>query len=65
MIVGVGTDIIEVSRLKHMFDRFGYKFVERLFTSTEIEYCFAQANPFIHLAGRFAAKRSGSKVLGG
>ncbi len=64
MIVGTGIDIVEVSRLKKIFDRFGYKFVERLFTSSEIEYCFSQANPFIHLAGRFAAKEAVAKSLG-
>jgi holo-[acyl-carrier protein] synthase len=64
MIVGTGIDIVEVARIKQIFDRFGYKFTERLFTSSEIDYCFNQANPFIHLAGRFAAKEAVAKSLG-
>lgn len=65
MIVGNGIDIIEVSRIKRIFDKFGYRFLERVYTSEEIEYCFSHGDPWPHLAGRFAAKEAAAKALGG
>ena len=65
MIIGNGIDIIEVSRLKRVFDRFGYRFLERIYTGEEIEYCFSHGDPWPHLAGRFAAKEAAAKALGG
>ena len=65
MIVGNGIDIVEVSRIKRVFDRFGYRFLERIFTSREIEYCFSHTDPWPHIAGRFAAKEASAKALGG
>lgn len=64
MIVGLGTDIVEVSRIGKMIERHGDSFVNRIFTLGEIAYCqqrkFA-AEPF---AGRWAAKEAVMKVLG-
>lgn len=64
MIVGLGTDIVEVSRIGRMIERHGDSFVNRIFTPAEIGYCqqrkFA-AEPF---AGRWAAKEAVMKVLG-
>ena len=65
MIIGNGIDIFEVSRLKRVFDRFGYRFLERIYTGEEIEYCFSHGDPWPHLAGRFAAKEAAAKALGG
>ena len=65
MIVGNGIDIIEVSRIKRIFDKFGYRFLERVYTGEEIEYCFSHGDPWPHLAGRFAAKEAAAKALGG
>ena len=65
MIIGNGIDIVEVSRLKRVFDRFGYRFLERIYTGEEIEYCFSHGDPWPHLAGRFAAKEAAAKALGG
>ena len=64
MIVGNGIDIVEVSRMRRIFDKFGYRFLERVFTSEEIEYCFSHRDPWPHLAGRFAAKEATAKALG-
>jgi len=65
MIIGNGIDIVETSRLKRLFDKFGYKFLEKIYTSEEIEYCFSHSDPWPHLAGRFAAKEAAAKALGG
>ena len=65
MIIGNGIDIIEVSRLKRVFDRFGYRFLERIYTGEEIEDCCSHGEPWPHLAGRCAAKEAAAKALGG
>jgi holo-[acyl-carrier protein] synthase len=64
MIVGTGVDITEVSRIKAAVERFGDRFVERVFTPDEVRYCTAKANPAERLAARFAAKEAGMKALG-
>ncbi len=63
MITGVGTDIIEVSRIKRALDhRDG--FAARTFTPAEREYCLSGGNPAQRFAGRFAAKEAVAKSLG-
>ena len=64
MIVGNGIDIVEVERIKSLFKRFGYRFIEKIYTAGEIEYCYGHSDPFPHLAGRFAAKEAVAKSLG-
>jgi holo-[acyl-carrier protein] synthase len=64
MIVGTGVDITEVSRIKAAVERFGDRFLERVFTPDEVRYCTAKANPAERLAARFAAKEAGMKALG-
>ena len=64
MILGVGTDIIEVARIKNSFDRFGERFVNRILLPNEIAYCLAHKNPAPFLAARFAAKEAISKAFG-
>ncbi|HMA63383.1 MAG TPA: holo-ACP synthase [bacterium] len=61
-MVTVGTDIIEVDRIKRAMQRTS-KFREKIFTSTEIEYCSNKANPEQHFAGRFAAKEALKKAI--
>ncbi|GDY07873.1 holo-[acyl-carrier-protein] synthase [Planctomycetia bacterium] len=64
MIVGLGTDIVEVSRISSMIERHGDSFVNRIFTPGEIAYCQQRkfsAEPF---AGRWAAKEAVMKALG-
>ena len=64
MIVGTGIDIAEVPRIRETIDRFGARFVERIFTEGEIRYCESKANRVERYAARFAAKEAGMKALG-
>jgi holo-[acyl-carrier protein] synthase len=57
----VGVDIIETARIKHVLDRFGERFLRRVYTDWERAYCRRNV---LHLAGRWAAKEAVSKVLG-
>jgi holo-[acyl-carrier protein] synthase len=64
MILGVGIDIIEVTRIKASFEKFGARFVNRILLSDEIAYCLSHKNPAPFLAARFAAKEAISKAFG-
>lgn len=63
MITGIGTDIIEVDRVKESMDRHE-GFARRVFTAAEQDYCMSRGNPWQHFAGRFAAKEAVAKALG-
>ena len=64
MIVGTGIDIAEVDRIAASIERFGRRFLERVFTPEEIRYCESKANKAERYAGRFAAKEAAMKALG-
>jgi len=64
MIVGTGIDIAEVPRIEASIARFGNRFVHRIFTKAEIEYCESKANRIERYAARFAAKEAGMKAIG-
>jgi holo-[acyl-carrier protein] synthase len=64
MILGLGTDIVEVSRIKRVFDRFGNQFLNRILLPSEVAYCLAHKNPAPYLAARFAAKEAVAKAFG-
>lgn len=64
MIVGTGVDIAEVSRIRESVERFGERFLRRVFTDGEIAYCQPKANRYESYAARFAAKEAGMKALG-
>ena len=64
MIVGTGIDIAEVERIAHSIERFGRRFLERVFTPEEIRYCESKANKAERYAGRFAAKEAAMKAIG-
>jgi holo-[acyl-carrier protein] synthase len=64
MIVGTGIDIAEVPRISAAIQRFGTRFINRIYTEAEIRYCDSKANRFERYAGRFAAKEAGMKALG-
>ena len=64
MIIGIGTDIIEVKRVKKAAIRFGDRFIQRIFTEYEIGYSENKANSFQHFAVRFAAKEALVKAMG-
>lgn len=59
-----GIDLIEINRIKRAYQKFGKKFLERVFTDRETFYAFQRKEPFVHLAGRFAAKEAVMKALG-
>lgn len=64
MIVGTGVDIAEVDRIEASLERFGRRFVERIYTPAEIRYCESKANKAERYAARFAAKEAGMKAIG-
>jgi holo-[acyl-carrier protein] synthase len=64
MIVGSGVDLAEVPRIRAACERFGRRFIERVFTPAEIAYVERKANRFERYAGRFAAKEAGMKAIG-
>ena len=62
----VGTDIIEVARIEKLIKEKGDKFLNRIYTKNEIDYCESKGlNKYQHYAGRFAAKEAVFKVLNG
>ncbi|MGF1657368.1 MAG: holo-ACP synthase [Verrucomicrobiales bacterium] len=63
-VLSVGLDLVEVSRIEKSLERFGDRFLERVFCEQEIFYCQAMKRPGVHLAARFAAKEAASKCLG-
>ena len=64
MIVGTGVDIAEVGRIKAAVERFGERFLKRVFTPAEVRYCMGKPNAAERLAARFAAKEAGMKAIG-
>lgn len=64
MIVGTGIDIVEVPRIAKSVERFGQRFLNRIFTEAEIRYCDAKANRMERFAARFAAKEAAMKAIG-
>ena len=61
---GIGTDIIEIERVRQSIDRHGQHFLNRLFSPKEQDYCYKFKDPVPHFAGRFAAKEAVAKALG-
>jgi holo-[acyl-carrier protein] synthase len=64
MIVGTGIDIAEVPRIRETIARHGERFLKRVFTEGEIQYCESKANRVERYAARFAAKEAGMKAIG-
>jgi len=64
MIVGTGVDLAEVPRIRASIERFGRRFIERIYTPGEIAYVERKANRFERFAARFAAKEAGMKAIG-
>ncbi|MGZ4967079.1 MAG: holo-ACP synthase [Chthoniobacterales bacterium] len=61
---GIGVDIVENVRIEHSIERFGERFLHRVFTAGEIAYCQSMKFPARHFAARFAAKEAASKAFG-
>lgn len=64
MIVGSGIDLIEIARIEDSVERFGQRFLGRVFTSGEQAYCLGKRRAAESLAARFAAKEAAAKALG-
>src|SRR6202162_5887060 len=64
MIVGTGIDIAEVPRIREAIERFGDRFLQRIYTEGEMRYCDSKANRMERYAARFAAKEAAMKALG-
>lgn len=65
MLIGIGTDIIEISRIENSIENYGERFLKRIFTDMEIQYCEQfKDKKYLHYAVRFAAKESFSKAIG-
>jgi holo-[acyl-carrier protein] synthase len=63
-VLGIGVDLVECARIQRSIDRFGDKFLHRVFTDGEISYSMSMKFPARHLAARFAAKEALSKAFG-
>jgi len=64
MILGVGSDLIDIRRIEAAITRFGDRFIDRIFTENERRRCERRANPGPSYARRFAAKEAAAKALG-
>ena len=64
MVYGIGIDLVETDRMAKIVGRWGAKFLERVFSAKEVEYCTRHADVAIHYAARFAAKEALLKALG-
>ena len=63
-IIGIGNDLVKVSRIEKLIKRYERRFLERIFTEAEIRYAAGKARPALHFAARFAAKEAFVKALG-
>ncbi len=64
MIYGIGTDLVQVSRIEEALERWGRRFQDKVFTPGEIRYCLGKRRPGPSFAARFAAKEAFVKALG-
>ena len=63
-IIGLGVDATDIHRIAATMERYGERFLHRIFTPGEVAYCTRRRVPAIHFAGRFAAKEAAMKALG-
>jgi len=64
MIVGTGVDLCDVPRIRASIERYGERFIQRIYTPAEIAYVERKANRYERYAARFAAKEAGMKAIG-
>jgi holo-[acyl-carrier protein] synthase len=64
MIVGSGIDMVEIGRIQQSMERYGERFLDRIYTKDEQAYCLRKRMAAESLAARFAAKEAGAKALG-
>jgi holo-[acyl-carrier protein] synthase len=63
-IIGLGLDATDIPRIAQTIERYGDRFIRRIFTEGETAYCNRRREPAIHFAGRFAVKEAAMKALG-
>lgn len=63
-MLGLGVDLIEIERIRRVRERHGARFLEKVFTDQELDYCLAKTDPAPSLAARWAAKEAAAKALG-
>ena len=64
MVIGIGVDVVQNDRIRESIDKFGDRFLNRIYTEGEQAYCKKCKQPSIHFAARFAAKEAAFKALG-
>jgi len=64
MLMGTGVDLIEIERIAHSIERYGERFLRRIYADHEIAYCSSKRSSAESFAARFAAKEAGAKALG-
>ncbi|MGA8028675.1 MAG: holo-ACP synthase [Bryobacteraceae bacterium] len=64
MILGIGTDLAEVARIRNSIAQYGERFLSRIYTEGERAYASSKANAVERFAARFAAKEAGMKAIG-
>ncbi len=64
MLIGTGIDLVEIGRIQRSVDRYGRRFLDRVYTAAEQAYCLGKRKSFESFAARFAAKEAGAKALG-
>tara|TARA_Y100001968_G_scaffold327591_1_gene372929 strand:- start:172 stop:537 length:366 start_codon:yes stop_codon:yes gene_type:complete len=62
-MISIGTDIVEVSRLRELISKYNDRFLKRTFSDNEIRYCSIHSDSAIHFAGRFSAKEAVKKAI--
>jgi holo-[acyl-carrier protein] synthase len=63
-VIGLGFDATDIPRIRDTYERYGDRFLQRVYTAEEIAYCIRQRDPVPSLAARFAAKEAAMKALG-
>jgi len=63
-IIGLGLDATDIERIADTLERYGERFLHRIFTEGEVAYCTRRREPAVHLAARFASKEAAMKALG-
>jgi holo-[acyl-carrier protein] synthase len=64
MIIGSGIDVVDIGRIQHAMDRYGSRFLDRIYTTAEQAYCLRKRKAAESFAARFAAKEAAAKALG-
>lgn len=64
MVYGIGIDIVKIGRMREVVEKWGTKFLTRVFTRAEIAYCSGKKDPFLSYSVRFAAKEALIKAIG-